>query len=563
MNYLKKIIEKNRILICIYTVTGICIAFLKNFSADYFQKIIDSFNDRTLTTGAIIIYGVVLILLCILNYADEYPGRKLEHGIYLDLKLKAMEKISRIDYEVYETMGTGKLIQRIENGAAAGKSILFDFYFCLLRELIPSIIFSMLFIYKISRPIMYSILAGYLIVFIITNLLLKALYKIKERILSNEERMNHYLVRGFMEMVVFRINKRFTREIEKAAACKEEIVDSKVKMTLIHEAFFTIFALLVIVIKIGIIAYGWMTKSITIGAAAALIILVDNAYTPIAIFNVLFVQYKLDRTAFSRYTDFLDSADDRQIQQGRHIDRLQGDIILNKLSFAYGGRVIFRNLKLRINHGENVALVGESGSGKSTLIKLLTGLLKPCSGTIVVDNYNLSELCLNSYYDYISYISQESPVFDGTLRENLVFDKKIDDAHIIEVLKKVNLYELYEKLDKDLDTEMGERGITLSGGEKQRLALARLWFEDTDIIILDEATSAMDNLTEEYVMNQVMEYLKGKTVIAIAHRLSSIRNFDRIIAFRDGNILGQGSFDELMSGNAYFRELYETSSEIK
>lgn len=118
-------------------------------------------------------------------------------------------------------------------------------------------------------------------------------------------------------------------------------------------------------------------------------------------------------------------------------------------------------------------------------------------------------------------------------------------------------------MDKDLDTEMGERGITLSGGEKQRLALARLWFEDTDIIILDEATSAMDNLTEEYVMNQVMEYLKGKTVIAIAHRLSSIRNFDRIIAFGDRNILGQGSFDELMSGNAYFRELYETSSEIK
>lgn len=557
MNYLKEIIKKNRILVFIYALTGIAIAFLNNYSADYFQKIIDRFNDSTLTTGTVIIYGVVLIFLCIINYADEYPGRKLEHSIYLNLKLKALKKISRIDYEAYETMGTGKLIQRIENGASAGKGILFDFYLCLIRELVPSIIFSMLFIYRISKTIMYSILAGYVVVFIITNLLLKALYKIKERILSSEEKMNHYLVRGFMEMVVFRINKRFSREIEKAAACKKEIVDSKVKMALIHEAFFTVFALLIIFIKIGIILYVWMTKSITIGAAAALITLVDNAYTPIAIFNVLFVQYKLDRTAFRRYTDFLDSADDKQLEQGIKIQGLKGDISLDKLSFGYGSRAIFHKLNLKIDHGENVALVGESGSGKSTLIKLLAGLLKPGSGTILVDNYNLSELCLNSYYDHISYISQESPVFDGTLRENLIFDKKVNEDQIIEVLKKVNLLELYSKLDKGLDTELGEKGITLSGGERQRLALARLWFENADIVILDEATSAMDNLTEEYIMKQVMDYLREKTVIIIAHRLNSIRNFDKIIAFREGKIIGQGSFDELMSDNTYFKELYE------
>lgn len=559
MNYLKVIIQKNKIWVCVYVSLGVVLAFLNNFSANYFRKLVDRFNDGTLAIGVIIIYGAVLIVLCILNYLDEYPGRKLEHGIYLDLKTEALRKISKIDYLVYQTMGTGKLVQRIENGASAGKNILFDFYFCLIRELIPSMIFSMVFIYHINKNIMYVILVGYIVVFIITNLLLKSLYQIKECILSNEEKMNNYLVRGFMEMVVFRINKRFGNEIEKATESKNKIVDSKVKMTLIHEAFFTVFALLITFIKIGIIGYGWTTKSITIGELVALIALVDNAYTPIAIFNVLFVQYKLDKTAFSLYVDFLNSDDDNHLEEGEAVQIIYGDIAFDKLSFGYDNRIIFNELDLKIGHGENVALVGESGSGKSTLIKLLVGLLKPSSGAIMIDDYDLSEISLNSYYDHISYISQESPVFDGTLKENLVFDKKVDEAEILEVLENVKLSELYAKLEHGLDTELGERGITLSGGERQRLSLARLWFENTDIVILDEATSAMDNITEENVMNQVMDFLKNKTVIVIAHRLNSIKNFERIIVFKEGKIIGQGSFDELISNNSYFQELYNAN----
>lgn len=559
MNYLKETILKNKILVFIYVTIGILIAFLNNFTANYFQSLIDRFNNCALTLEMIVIYGAALIVLCIMNYLDEYPGRKLEHGIFLDLKLSALRKISRIDYQAYQTVGTGKLVQKIENGAIAGKSIAFDFYFCLIRELAPSILFSMLFIYKINRTIMHAILVGYIFVFIITNLLLKALYQIKERILTNEEKMNHLFVRGFMEMVVFRINKRFSYEIGKATIAKKEIVDSKVKMTLIHEAFFTIFALMITFIKVGIIGYGWVTKSISIGAIVALITLVDNAYTPIAIFNVLFVQYKLDKTAFERYVDFLNSPNDEQLEQGEDIQSLKGDVSFDKLGFCYGSRIIFDRLDFKINHGEKLALVGESGSGKSTLIKLLMGLLKPNKGKILIDNYDLSKVKLSSYYDHVTYISQESPIFDGTLRENIVFDKEIGENQIIEVLEKVNLSELYSKLEDGLDTELGERGITLSGGERQRLALARLWFEDSNIVILDEATSAMDNITEECVMKQVMNCLQDKTVIVIAHRLNSIKNFGRIVAFKEGEIIGQGSFDELIAVNSYFEELYDAN----
>jgi ATP-binding cassette, subfamily B, bacterial len=556
MKYLVEIIKKNKLLVSIYLLSGILIAYLNNYNASFFQRIIDRFGNGTLAISTIIIYGVVLSVICILNYLDEYPGRKLEHGIFLDLKLKALKKMRTIDYQIYQTLGTGKLVQRIENGASAGKGVLFNFTFNLIRDLIPSIIFSMIFIYKINKTVMLTILAGYIVVFIITNLLLKALYQIKEHILTNEEKMNHFLVRGFMEMVVFRIHKRFGHEIEKAELAKKEIVSSKVKMSLIHEAFFAIFALMVTFIKIAIIAYGWTTKSLSIGAIVALISLVNNAYTPIAIFNVLFVQYKLDKTAYKRYEDFLDAKDDEQLAKGKKVAALEADILFKGLKFLYDKRVIFDNFNLKIGYGEKVAFVGESGSGKSTLVKLLVGLLKPYDGNITIGKYNLSEVDLNSYYEYITYIPQESPIFDGTLRENLVFEKNIEDKEIIKVLEQVDLIDLYHKLEKGLDTELGERGITLSGGERQRLALARLWFSNSDIVILDEATSAMDNITEENVMNNVMNLLKSKTVIVIAHRLNSIRNFQRIIVFREGYVVGEDDFDELLKSNSYFKDLY-------
>ncbi|WP_201304688.1 hypothetical protein, partial [Escherichia coli] len=145
-------------------------------------------------------------------------------------------------------------------------NIFFNFLLAVVRKIIPSILFSMIFIYRIDKTIMISVLIGYFIVFIITNLLIKALYQIKEHILINEERMNHFLVRGFVEMVVFRVNKRFKYEIRQSESAKKKIIDSKVKMTWIHEAFFTIFSLIVTFIKIVTIVYGWKTKTISIGS---------------------------------------------------------------------------------------------------------------------------------------------------------------------------------------------------------------------------------------------------------------------------------------------------------
>ena len=357
-------------------------------------------------------------------------------------------------------------------------------------------------------------------------------------------------------MVVFRVNRRFGHELKKVEEASDEIVSSKVRMKLIHEAFFTIFAVLIGFVKIGIVVYGWTTKTLTIGQIVALNVLVDNAYYPIAIFNVIYVDFKLDKVAFARYTEFLEAEEDTRLTHGVVIPELCGNISFAKTGFRYNEREIFNDFSLDIEQGKATAFVGESGSGKSTAVKLIAGLLHPHSGQIKVGGFDLNKINLNSYYEHIVYLPQEPPVFDGTLRENLIFDDLVDDDALIEAIEKVGLDDLYTKLEKGLDTQLGERGVNLSGGERQQLALARLWFTDAKIIIFDEATSAIDNLTEEALMKNVMTLLAGKTVIAIAHRLDSIKSFDRIIVFQDGRITEQGRFADLIDKRQSFYELY-------
>jgi len=554
VNHLKLAAKNHAVLVAIFIVTGIVWFFSLNFVPFYFQTVVDNFTDGTLTVSHIAVYGTALIFMYLMGYLYNYPERKLEQSLVQSLKLAALRKVSVIDYLAFTKLGTGTLIQRIENGSAAGQSIL-SFCLRLVSDSLPAMIFSLIFVSAINRTVMATILFGYVVVFIISNLLLKALYRVKERILVNEEKFNHFLVRGFMEMVVFRVNRRFSREIAKTRAASAEIVASTVKVRMVHEAFFTIFAILVGFIKIGIIVYGWAAGALTIGQVVALVMLVDNAYQPIAIFNVDYIQYKLDRVAFGRYAEFLDAREDLRLVRGAVVRDLEGGAAFSRVSFSYDGREIFRDFSLEIPRGATVAFVGESGSGKSTAVKLLAGLLSPNGGSVSAGGFELASVDLNSYYEHIAYLPQEASIFDGTLRENLVFDDEVDEGYLMEAVRAVGLDELFSKLEKGFETPLGERGVMLSGGERQQLALARLWFSSARIVILDEATSAIDNLTEESVMRNVLELLQGRTVISVAHRLDSIRDFGEIVVFSDGCVVEKGGYDELVGRGEWFFEL--------
>ncbi len=561
MRYMKEVLRNNKKWVIVYLLIGLFNAFMSNYKADYFQKVVDGLTGRTITVYGILFYGAILFINYGMNYIDEYPSAKLGNEIYLDFKLLALRKIGRMDYSEYQKLGTGKLVQQIENGADAGKGVLYDFWFCVVRNLLPTILFSLYFIWKIDRTITYFLLAGYIIVFLVTNLLLKGLYQIKEKILTGEEELNHFLVRGFMEMPVFRMENQFPNEVKKALGAKRVIVSSKVKMTMIHEAFFTIFALLVACLDVGILAYAWRNNHLSIGSVVALITLIDNAYTPIAIFNVIYVQYKLNKTAWLRFMGLLDLKEDTQLEQGADFAVPLNEIHIENVSFSYENKEVLQSVNLTIKRGEKVAFVGESGSGKSTLTKILVGLLKYDTGSILFDDEPLKNISLKSLYEKVSYLSQDTPVFDGTIKENLVFDNEVSENDIHVCLEKTHLLSVLAALDKGVETRIGEKGTCLSGGEKQRLALARLWFDNPDIVVLDEATSALDNVTESSVMKNVLEQINHATVIAVAHRLNSIREFDRIVVFRNGKIVGNGTFDELLENNSYFFDLYRKEKE--
>lgn len=556
MRYFLSILRSNRLLTAAYLVFGIISAFLGAFTASYLEEILNGFSAGTLRAERIALYTGALAIYILLNYIDNYPDIRLQNRIYLGFKLMALQKMRTVLYRDFQSLGTGGLIQRIENGATAGQNMLYGFWLRIIRETLPAILFSLLFIYRIDPGIMGYILAGYAVVFIISNLLTKYLYRVKERILDNEEILNNFLVRGLTELVVFRTNRRFFSEYRHADAAAREVVDHKTRMRLIHEAFFTIFALLVIVIKAAILVVSWRTANTSVGAVAALLVLIDNAYTPIAIFNVLYVEYRLDRTAFSRYAQFLDLRDDPRLLSGDEPEAIRGSFELRDVSVDYEGHKALNRLTLTIPEGRFTAFVGESGSGKSTIARLLAGLLLPDAGGLLIGDTDMSKLSLDTYYRHVAYLAQEAPVFNGTLRENLAFDDLIPDDQLLKALRAAELQDLYAALPRGLDTVIGERGQLISGGERQRLALARLFLNPKPIVILDEATSALDNITEESVMRRAHEVLKDATVISIAHRLSTIREANEIIAMKSGEIVERGTFDELMNAKGYFYALW-------
>ena len=212
-------------------------------------------------------------------------------------------------------------------------------------------------------------------------------------------------------------------------------------------------------------------------------------------------------------------------------------IELKNVSFSYDKKDVLKNINLKIKKGEKLGIIGESGSGKSTLVDLIIGLYKPKEGKIFVDSEELNEKNLKSWRKKIGYIPQSIYLFDGSIAENVAFGEKMDKKRVKEVLKLANLLDFLEKHHNGIETRVGENGVKLSGGQKQRVAIARALYNNPEILVLDEATSALDSETEKKIMDEIYKIGKNKTMIIIAHRLSTLYRCDRIIKLKNGKIV--------------------------
>jgi len=240
------------------------------------------------------------------------------------------------------------------------------------------------------------------------------------------------------------------------------------------------------------------------------------------------------------------------------LNRIEGDINFDNVSFSYDGeKSSLKNINLNITCGETIALVGSTGSGKTTLVNLLTRFYSPSNGKITINNEDINNFELESFRSNISFVDQHVRLFNDTISGNIAFGQldKMSEGSILNAAKISNSTEFIDKLDDKFDSEIGEDGVTLSGGQRQRLSIARAIAKDSPILILDEATSALDSATEKLVQSAINKMQQGRTTIIIAHRLSTIQNADRIIVLKDGEIIEQGSHNELLEISGEYSKL--------
>jgi len=234
-----------------------------------------------------------------------------------------------------------------------------------------------------------------------------------------------------------------------------------------------------------------------------------------------------------------------------------GDIVLDDVHFGYEDKEILHGISMTIHQGEFIAFVGPSGSGKSTAARLIASLWDVSSGSISLGGVNIKDIPLDDYNDRIAYVSQDNYLFDLTVRENIrLGNQSASDKDIEEVAKKCGCHDFIMSLENGYDTLVGSSGGHLSGGERQRIAIARAMLKNADIIILDEATAYTDPENEAVIQKSVAKLVEGKTLIVIAHRLSTVKNADRLYVIKDGNIEEQGSHDELLAKNGLYSRMW-------
>ena len=297
------------------------------------------------------------------------------------------------------------------------------------------------------------------------------------------------------------------------------------------------------------------------GEFAAFLLYISMFLNPINRFVSLFEQLQNGMTGFGRFCEIIDLED--EVDRGTVVmEEVRGEVAFERVSFGYSTegceKQVITDLDLHIEAGRTLALVGPSGGGKTTLCHLIPRFYDVSSGRITVDGVDIRDVTLQSLRENIGIVSQSVFLFDGTVRENIAYAcPNATDEQIIAAAKSANIHDFVSTLEQGYDTQVGERGVKLSGGQRQRIAIARVFLKNPKLLILDEATSALDNATEMQIQSALEKLSDGRTVIVVAHRLSTVKNADEIVVIDDGGIVERGTHAELLARDGEYRKLYD------
>ncbi|PTB95361.1 ABC transporter permease, partial [Marivirga lumbricoides] len=368
-----------------------------------------------------------------------------------------------------------------------------------------------------------------------------------------------------------RVIKGFNAELQEIRIFAEGVdrLFRNIKSSLISTSLITSSATLLLGLAsagiMGIGGYMIMNEQLTFGDFLAFTLYLGFMIAPIVQMSNIGSQLTeafagLDRTEEIMNTPLESDDKERTI----NLPAIEGHIIFNKVSFAYeSNKEVVKSISFEAKPGSVTALVGTSGSGKTTIAGMAASFLTPDEGIISVDGQDLKKVTLESYRSRLGVVLQDDFLFEGTIRENILFPRpNASEEELQHAVSAAYVNQFTDKFEKGLDTQIGERGVKLSGGQQQRIAIARAVLADPKILILDEATSNLDTESESYIQSSLKELMKGKTTFVIAHRLSTIRQADQILVIESGEIVERGKHDELIELKGRYHQLFTYQARI-
>lgn len=519
--------------------------------------------------GGVLIIAVVLIMLlivyAILHYLVGFYGHMLGVSIEKDMRIKAFKKLQSLGFDYFDINKTGVIMARLTSDLHEVAELAHHG----IEEIIAvsvMLILGYLYLIQLNFWVTTALFILFITLIIIVYLSRSGMLVAFKALRREHAELNSKLEGSISGIRLTRAFANEDYEIKSFTLNNETYIDAyrqaykALGRANASNQFFIQF-INVAVLVCG--AFLVLTGDFSQGDMFAYFVYFGMLVGPIKRLMSMLETFQQGWAGYERYKALLDEPISiTESPNAYPLQDVEGSIHFENVSFGYGANKesVLSDFSLQIQAGEMVALVGPSGVGKTTVVQLIPRFYEIEEGSIYIDGHNIKNLTLHSLRSSIGYVQQDVIIFWGTIRDNIAYGNPNASDSMVEVAaKKAGIHDFIVSLPNGYQTMVGERGVTLSGGQKQRLSIARIFLKDPKILILDEATSALDNITESYIQASFEELAKGRTVIVVAHRLSTVQNADRIIVMNSQGIAQIGKHSELINVEGHYKSLYEAS----